>query len=213
MSDPRPYDEDPQGSAPDEGGWSVNEQPRFGSYYDPNTPAFIDISGAVPEPQAAQLESMEVPQTAAKTVEQATASAIEDMYSGDIPAAEIAAEVQLVGDALPAFDMEQAPLLEEVALVDADTQPFDIQDPPQTVEEARLAALTSKIIAYPEVPVNYVLRGELHLSLNQPDSAAHDFEQAIRLAEALDSELDWGYLNASYIDRANEGLRRLRPGN
>ncbi len=206
MSEPRPYDEDPQGSstAPDEGGWSVNEQPRFSTVMDSNTPAFIDIPAEALHPQATVSDSVE-------TID----AAIHEIYSDDTPAAEIAAEVQLVGDALPALapQPDELPAITEEAasFVDADTQPFDLTDAPQTVAEVRLAALTRKIVAYPEVPVNYVLRGELYLSLNQPAAAAHDFEQAITLGEALDRELDWGYLNAAYIDRANEGLRRLTP--
>jgi uncharacterized protein HemY len=72
----------------------------------------------------------------------------------------------------------------------------------------RLRLLSRKIEKIPEAPVNYVLRGELYLSVNEYERAAADFRQALALAEALDPELDWGYINAAYIDRAHEGLRQ-----
>jgi tetratricopeptide (TPR) repeat protein len=73
----------------------------------------------------------------------------------------------------------------------------------------RMRVLTKKIEKFPEAPVNYVLRGELYLSAGEYEEAEADFGRAITLAEALDPELDWGYINAAYIDRAHEGLRQL----
>ncbi len=74
---------------------------------------------------------------------------------------------------------------------------------------SRLDALTRKIEAYPNAPVNYVLRGEVYSEGGDDDLAAADFRRAIELADARDQALDWGYINASYVDRARAGLRQL----
>ncbi len=79
-----------------------------------------------------------------------------------------------------------------------------------SVSEAdpQLDALSRKIMQYPDAPVNYVLRGEVYLDYHDTERAAADFRQAIALAEDQDATLDWGYINAAYIDRAVDGLRK-----
>ncbi len=111
---------------------------------------------------------------------------------------------------------------------DEDTAPLDVQssliDQPEQVDslssiepdlyvpisptDSRIDALTRKIEQYPAAPVNYVLRGEIYLLGGDRELAAADFERAIDLAEQRDPELDWGYINAAYIDRAVAGLRQ-----
>jgi len=57
--------------------------------------------------------------------------------------------------------------------------------------------------------VNFVLRGELYLSVDEYEKATADFQMALTLAEQLDPELDWGYINSAYIDRAHKGLSQI----
>ncbi len=73
----------------------------------------------------------------------------------------------------------------------------------------RLRLLSKKIEKLPDAPVNFVLRGELYLAAGETEKAAADFQKAITLAEQLDPELDWGYINTAYIDRAIKGLRQI----
>ena len=83
--------------------------------------------------------------------------------------------------------------------------------PDYSMSDYRLDALTRAIERYPYTPINYVLRGELYLSLRQMAQAAADFEHALTLAvTTAESELlTWGYLNAALIDRAHNGLREI----
>jgi hypothetical protein len=75
----------------------------------------------------------------------------------------------------------------------------------------RLAALTRKIERYPDYPVNYVLRGELLIEIGNPAKALEDFRKAIALSEQHDPDLDWGYLNSAFLDRAHRGVREILP--
>src|ERR1700694_2646321 len=80
---------------------------------------------------------------------------------------------------------------------------------PERPELSRIAILTRKIDQYPGAPVNYVLRGEVYLENGDFELAAADFRAALALAEQQDETLDWGYVNAAFMDRAEEGLRRI----
>ena len=107
--------------------------------------------------------------------------------------------------------IEAAELAQDAEL--EQTEDFDVIPPPEANESIentnRLIALTQKIDRYPEAPVNYVLRGEIYLSIGDNLSAETDFRQAIALSEQRDPELDWGYLNTAFLDRAVEGLRQV----
>ena len=81
---------------------------------------------------------------------------------------------------------------------------------PQSVNELRIEALTRAIEQYPNTPTNYVLRGEVYLTIKQHSLAAADFHRALGLAEARVDELPWGYANAAVIDRAQNGLRHAQ---
>jgi tetratricopeptide (TPR) repeat protein len=70
----------------------------------------------------------------------------------------------------------------------------------------RLANLTNAIERHSDAPVNYVLRGELFLTMGQPEQAAADFEEALRLAQAQFVDMPWGILEQSMADRAAVGL-------
>lgn len=73
----------------------------------------------------------------------------------------------------------------------------------------RLTALTRAIETYPSSAVNYVLRGELHLELEQMDLAQEDFEQAIALAEEQYENDRWGLGSQAILDRARHGLQQI----
>ncbi len=72
---------------------------------------------------------------------------------------------------------------------------------------ARLEALTDAIAAAPDDPINYVLRGELRLSLGERAEAAEDFRRGLLLIAAI-GETDWGYIHTALAERAQAGLRR-----
>jgi len=82
-------------------------------------------------------------------------------------------------------------------------------EPPFSATDSRIDALTRKIEQYPNAPVNYVLRGEVYSDLGDDALAASDFRRAVALGEQHSETLDWGYVNAAFIDRAIDGLRRL----
>jgi tetratricopeptide (TPR) repeat protein len=76
-------------------------------------------------------------------------------------------------------------------------------------ERQRLLDLTVAIERYPEAAVNYLLRGELHLELEQYTLAQEDFEQALQLAEAQYQQDSWGLSAQAIADRARRGLEEL----
>jgi Tfp pilus assembly protein PilF len=73
----------------------------------------------------------------------------------------------------------------------------------------RLHALDLAIERAPDAPVNYLLRGEYWLDAGEADLAKQDLEMAIQLAKQQLESSDWGYILQSYIDRAEEQLKRL----
>lgn len=77
---------------------------------------------------------------------------------------------------------------------------------PQVVEQ-RLWDLTQAIEAYPEVPSNYVLRGELYLELGEVELAAVDFRKALDLSEDQMERNSWGVVAQAMQDRAQTGLQ------
>lgn len=79
---------------------------------------------------------------------------------------------------------------------------------PAAMANPHIRALTRMIDASPEVPVNYVLRGEEWLIYGDVGRARHDFEQARAQAERLLGASAWGYVIQAYIDRADAGLRQ-----
>ena len=63
------------------------------------------------------------------------------------------------------------------------------------------------ISAYPDVPVNFLLRGELLLGQGDTLGAITDFRRALELAaQQVDTE-DWGVVAQTVQDRALAGLR------
>ena len=76
-------------------------------------------------------------------------------------------------------------------------------------ETQRLRDLTVAIERYPEAAVNYLLRGELHLELEQYELAKEDLEQALQLAEAQYLQDSWGLSAQAISDRARRGLEEV----
>jgi len=73
--------------------------------------------------------------------------------------------------------------------------------------DTRLHNLNWAILAYPEVPANYVLRGELLLKQGDLFGAIADFRKGYELAaEGVENE-DWGVVAQGLQDRALVGLR------
>ena len=63
------------------------------------------------------------------------------------------------------------------------------------------------IVTYPNVPANYVLRGEMLLKQGDTIGAVSDFRRALNLAgEQVETE-DWGFVAQALQDRALVGLR------
>ena len=75
--------------------------------------------------------------------------------------------------------------------------------------EIRLRNLNHAIRRNPASPANYVIRGELYLTVGYEALARVDFEQALKLAATEYAEDAWGLLSQSLRDRAQEGLRQL----
>jgi hypothetical protein len=73
---------------------------------------------------------------------------------------------------------------------------------------SRLHLLNLTIINQPDVAVNYMLRGEIHLESKHYELARDDFQQAIELAQAQFKNDKWGITAQSVMDRASEGLRK-----
>lgn len=73
--------------------------------------------------------------------------------------------------------------------------------------EARLYNLNWAISAYPDAAANYVLRGELLLSMRDSIGAAADFRRALELAVTDVENEDWGLVAQALQDRALVGLR------
>lgn len=66
--------------------------------------------------------------------------------------------------------------------------------------------LSETISRAPDEPVNYILRGEMWLSVGDTGRAAADFLKARELAERRWASSAWGYLDQAYRDRAEAGL-------
>ena len=72
----------------------------------------------------------------------------------------------------------------------------------------QLQALNSAIDLHPDSPMNYVLRGELYLSFDEPALAEADFRQALSLAQADYATSRWGLVAQAVQDRAQTGLAK-----
>jgi hypothetical protein len=215
-------------AAPTEGdGWGVESTPTFAletppaalrSFTASETPA---VAAPAPAPDPVAMSPAQADQAVIEHV-------IDEVYDSEAPALETAAAAELLANAMPelanpATDatyehaVEQATLQEpEIPLGSTEPAAEPVPEPttaPDLSEGAyRLAALNRKIEQYPDAPANYVLRGELYLTLRNVDHARYDFETAIHLAESLDPDLDWGYINSAFLDRAYENLRQIRNG-
>lgn len=71
----------------------------------------------------------------------------------------------------------------------------------------RLLNLTQAIEQYPNTAVNYLLRGELHLDMEQYNLAQEDLQKALELSEAQFEDDRWGLSAQSTMDRAKHGLQ------
>lgn len=80
---------------------------------------------------------------------------------------------------------------------------------PDTLAEQR-RELDAAIAADPDTPINYVLRGELFLTSDDPDAAAADFHRALDLAAHQALESDWGFVAQVVEDRALVGLKKVQ---
>jgi tetratricopeptide (TPR) repeat protein len=72
----------------------------------------------------------------------------------------------------------------------------------------QLQMFTRAVEAYPDAPVNYLLRGEEWLAIGRLDDARADFVAARALAEKQATDSAWGYVFQAYVDRADAGLRQ-----
>jgi hypothetical protein len=79
--------------------------------------------------------------------------------------------------------------------------------PDQTVRAERLRQLNWAVSVYPDVPTNYVLRGELLLGAGDTVGAIADFRRALELAAEQAVTEDWGVVAQSVQDRALADLR------
>ncbi len=73
--------------------------------------------------------------------------------------------------------------------------------------QERWSNLNWAIAAYPDVPTNFLLRGELLLAKGDVHGAIMDFRRALELAEAAVEQEDWGLVAQTTQDRALAGLR------
>ncbi len=78
-------------------------------------------------------------------------------------------------------------------------------------QRLRLQALTRAIEIHPDAAVNYLLRGELHLELEQWDLAHEDLLNALELAQIQWSEDRWGMTAQAVMDRAEWLLQTSIP--
>lgn len=72
--------------------------------------------------------------------------------------------------------------------------------------EETLFELSEAIEQHPKAPTNYLLRGEYYLQIGYNQLAEQDFQQAVRLAECILSQANWGFVAQVTRDRANRGL-------
>ncbi|MCB9450726.1 MAG: hypothetical protein H6672_04770 [Anaerolineaceae bacterium] len=84
----------------------------------------------------------------------------------------------------------------------------DVQTPESLAEQAR--ELDAAIAAEPENPVNYMLRGEYHLTNENPDAAEADFRLALDLASQQVEHANWGFVAQVVADRAQVGLKQAQ---
>ena len=81
---------------------------------------------------------------------------------------------------------------------------------PKHAAALRIDGLGQAIERSPNVPANYVLRGELYLTLKQYADAEMDFRRALDLAAAQVESQDWGVVAQVMQDRALAGLKQSR---
>jgi hypothetical protein len=77
---------------------------------------------------------------------------------------------------------------------------------------AQIRLLTFAIQEYPGEPVNYLMRAEEWLMLQEWENARSDFLAARQWSQALLAQSAWGYIYQAYLDRAEAGLRQLNIG-
>lgn len=70
-----------------------------------------------------------------------------------------------------------------------------------------LTRLNRNIDAYPDAAINYLLRAEFWLKLEQTPQALPDLQKAIELAELERTQSPWEYREQAVIDRAETLLR------
>jgi hypothetical protein len=80
--------------------------------------------------------------------------------------------------------------------------------PAPAIVATRVEMFSMYIAEFPDLPVNYLLRGEAYYDDGEEEDAIADFQKALTLAQTRVDTEDWGYIYQSYIDRAREGLRR-----
>ncbi len=73
--------------------------------------------------------------------------------------------------------------------------------------QERWAKLNWAIAAYPDVPANYLLRGELLLKQGDTHGAMMDFRHALELSTAAVEQDDWAIAAQAAQDRALKGLQ------
>ena len=72
----------------------------------------------------------------------------------------------------------------------------------------RIRHLDAAIEKAADTPANYVLRGELYLTLREYALARRDFQRAHELAAAQFQQNDWGLMAQAMQDRALVGLQK-----
>ncbi len=81
---------------------------------------------------------------------------------------------------------------------------------PKRAAALRIDGLGEAIERSPNIPANYVLRGELYLTLKRYADAEMDFRRALDLAAAQVESQDWGVVAQVMQDRALAGLKQSR---
>jgi tetratricopeptide (TPR) repeat protein len=78
----------------------------------------------------------------------------------------------------------------------------------RSVVAERVIRLTRAIEQSPDVPGNYVFRGELYLALGEAQRAHDDFVQALALAASALRAERWGIIAQAMQDRALAGMEQ-----
>ena len=133
---------------------------------------------------------------------------VQDTVGADEPEAEVVAEAAWADGDAELARADDATLNTPLATLEMRVAPNGERR--YTGRERWLRELNQGIATHPDVPTNYVLRGELALETRDYAQAVADFEKALELAAAQVETNDWGILAQVMQDRADRGLAQAR---